>query len=123
MPSRLPAGGFAGEGFGIVYLEAGVFAKPVVAGNVGGALDAVIDGETGLLVDPDDPLAVAQAITTLLSDRQLAQRLGAGGAARAREFSWPLIVDRVEGALLETLHAQGRPAKAPARHNGKARTP
>ena len=84
MPSRLPAGGFAGEGFGIVYLEAGAYGKPVVAGNVGGALDAVRDGETGLLVDPLDPLAVAEAIATLLSDRELAGRLGEGGRAGRR---------------------------------------
>ncbi len=57
MPSRLPAGGFAGEGFGIAYLEAGAYGKPVVAGNVGGALDSVSDGESGLLVDPTDPVA------------------------------------------------------------------
>ena len=74
MPSRLPAGGFAGEGFGIAYLEAGVYGKPVVAGNVGGVLDAVLDGVTGLLVDPLDQLAVAEAITRLLVDPELACR-------------------------------------------------
>ena len=84
MPSRLPAGGFAGEGFGIVYLEAGAYGKPVVAGNVGGAVDAVLDGETGLLVDPTDALEVADAITRLLLDEQLATRLGGAGADRAR---------------------------------------
>ena len=103
MPSRIPAGGFAGEGFGIVYLEAGAYGKPVVAGNVGGALDAVLDGETGLLVDPLDPLAIAAAITSLLSDRGLAARLGAAGRARAQEHSWPRVVARVEAALLGQL--------------------
>jgi phosphatidyl-myo-inositol dimannoside synthase len=105
MPSRLPAGGFAGEGFGIVYLEAGAYGKPVVAGNVGGALDAVLDGETGLLVDPLDPLALAQAITTLLLDDGLAARLGEAGRARALEQSWPRVVARVEAVLLEQLSA------------------
>src|SRR4051812_37192313 len=47
MPSRLPRGGQGGEGFGIVYLEAGVHEVPVVGGNVAGALDAVVDGVTG----------------------------------------------------------------------------
>jgi phosphatidylinositol alpha-1,6-mannosyltransferase len=103
MPSRLPAGGFAGEGFGIVYLEAGAYGKPVVAGNVGGALDAVRDGETGLLVDPLDPLALAEAITTLLSDRELAARLGEGGRAWALEHSWRRVATRVEAVLLEQL--------------------
>ena len=85
MPSRLPGAGRAGEGFGIVYLEAGAYGKPVVAGNVGGALDAVRDGETGLLVDPADAHAVAEAIARLLLDPDLARRLGAGGrTARAQ---------------------------------------
>jgi len=103
MPSRLPAGGFAGEGFGIVYLEAAAYGKPVVAGNVAGALDAVVDRETGLLVDPTDHLAVAKAITRLLLDPELARRLGAAGAARARDFAWPMICARVEAVLLERL--------------------
>jgi phosphatidyl-myo-inositol dimannoside synthase len=103
MPSRLPAGEFAGEGFGIVYLEAGAYGKPVVAGNVGGAVDAVLDGETGLLVDPLDPLAVAEAIARLLLDRELARRLGAGGQARAQLHAWPKVVQRVEALLLAQL--------------------
>jgi phosphatidyl-myo-inositol dimannoside synthase len=103
MPSRLPGDGLAGEGFGIVYLEAGAYGKPVVAGNVAGALDAVADGESGLLVDPTDPHAVAGAIARLLLDRELAQRLGRAGAERARRFAWPVIAGRVEAVLLEQL--------------------
>ena len=101
MPGRLPAGGFAGEGFGIVYLEAGAYGKPVVAGAAAGALDAVRDGETGLLVDPLDPLAVADAIATLLRDRELARRLGAGGREWAQRHAWPLVAARVQQLLLE----------------------
>jgi phosphatidylinositol alpha-1,6-mannosyltransferase len=112
MPSRLPAGGFAGEGFGIVYLEAGAFAKPVVAGNVGGALDAVLDGETGMLVDPLDPLAVAEAVTRLLQDGALARRLGEAGQARAQLYAWPKVVERVQALLLEQLHGAGGRAGA-----------
>jgi phosphatidylinositol alpha-1,6-mannosyltransferase len=108
MPSRLPAGGFAGEGFGIVYLEAAAYGKPVVAGNVAGALDAVLDGETGLLVDPADPLAVAAAIARLLLDPELAGILGAAGARRAQEFAWPKICARVEAVLLERLGLSAR---------------
>ncbi len=103
MPSRQPGEGLAGEGFGIVYLEAAAHGKPVVAGNVAGALDAVVDGQTGLLVDPTDPDAVAGAITRLLLDRELAQRLGAAGAQRARSFAWPAIAERVEAVLFEAL--------------------
>jgi phosphatidylinositol alpha-1,6-mannosyltransferase len=106
MPSRLPGAGLAGEGFGIVFLEASAYGKPVVAGNVGGALDAVADGESGLLVDPTDAGAVAEAITSLLLDEQLRLRLGAAGAARAREFTWPTIAARVQAVLLEAAEAR-----------------
>jgi len=99
MPSRLPAGQAAGEGFGIVYLEAGVHGLPVVAGNAGGAIDAVVHGETGLLVDPTSNLAVADAITELLLDRKLAARMGRSGEHRAQQFSWPAISARVEELL------------------------
>lgn len=106
MPSRLPEGRMAGEGFGIVYLEAGSYGKPVVAGNVGGAVDAVEDGGTGLLVDPGDPAAVAAAITRLLLDGDLARRLGAAGAERARAFAWPVMVERVGALLREQLQVR-----------------
>jgi phosphatidylinositol alpha-1,6-mannosyltransferase len=112
MPSRLPGPGRAGDGFGIVYLEAAACGVPVVAGNVGGALDAVADGVSGLLVDPSDPVAVADAITTLLLDRELARRLGLAAAERAREFSWPLIAARVEALLHEQLALARRVAGA-----------
>ena len=105
MPSRLPPGGMGGEGFGIVYLEAGAHSLPVVAGNVAGAVDAVVDGETGLLVDPSDPRAVADAISELLLDREKADALGRAGAARASDFAWPKIAARIEDLLLRTLHA------------------
>jgi phosphatidylinositol alpha-1,6-mannosyltransferase len=84
-------------------LEAGAYGKPVVAGNVGGAVDAVLDGQTGLLVDPTDPVAVGAAITKLLLDEQLARRLGSAGAQRARSFAWPVIVQRLEAVLLEQI--------------------
>ena len=114
MPSRLPGTGAAGEGFGIVYLEAAAFGKPVVAGNVGGAIDAVLDGVTGLLVEPTDPVAVAEAITRLLLDRQLARTLGMAGAERAYSLAWPVIARRVQDLLLAQLK-QGRGPRAPRR--------
>jgi phosphatidyl-myo-inositol dimannoside synthase len=108
MPSRLPAGGFAGEGFGIAFLEAAAHGRPVVAGNVGGALDAVIDGVTGLLVDPCDQLAVAEAITRLLLDRDLAEQLGRAGRERAEALSWPRIAERVQTLLLALAAGRAR---------------
>jgi phosphatidyl-myo-inositol dimannoside synthase len=98
MPSRLP-----GEGFGMVFLEANAYGKPVVAGNVGGPLDAVADGVSGLLVDPSDAEAVAEAVTRLLLDRELAERLGREGATRAREFAWPVIAERLDTAMRELI--------------------
>lgn len=103
MPSRLPANGAAGEGFGIVYLEAGVHGLPVVAGRVGGALDAVVDGATGLLVDPTDHVQVADAISTLLIDRARAARMGAAGNEHARAFAWPAIASRVQSLMTEAM--------------------
>ncbi len=119
MPSRLPGGGLAGEGFGIVYMEAGAYGKPVVAGNVGGALDSVSDGESGLLVDPRDPAAVADAITRLLLDPELARRLGSAGQARAQSYAWPLIAERVEEMLFERIRgARVRAGRRALRERG-----
>jgi phosphatidylinositol alpha-1,6-mannosyltransferase len=105
MPSRLSSLG-GGEGFGIVYLEAACHLLPVVAGNVGGAVDAVVDGVTGVLVDPTDHIAVANAIAELLLDERRAQNLGRAGAARAREFAWPQIAKQVEDLLHEVVGAK-----------------
>jgi phosphatidylinositol alpha-1,6-mannosyltransferase len=105
MPSRVPAGGPGGEGFGIVYLEAAARGLPVVAGDRGGAVDAVDGGRTGLLVDATDHLAVADALTTLLLDRERAEEMGRAGRERAREFAWPLVSARVERLLLELAAA------------------
>ncbi len=87
MPSRDISGDF--EGFGIVYLEANLCGKPVIAGNSGGVRDAVINDETGILVDPDKVDAIGAAIVRLMGDQSLRERLGAQGRARAiRDFSW-----------------------------------
>jgi phosphatidyl-myo-inositol dimannoside synthase len=105
MPSRLPQGG-GGEGFGIAYLEAGAHGLPVVGGRVAGTLDAVLDGVTGLLVDPTDPLAVAEAISSVLLDPARAAALGTAGAARARDFAWPTIAARVEAVLTGVMESR-----------------
>jgi phosphatidyl-myo-inositol dimannoside synthase len=101
MPSRVPPDGLGGEGFGIVYLEAGAHGLPVIGGNVAGALDSVLDGETGLLVDPEDPDAVADAAIELLSDRARARLLGAAGRRHAEAHAWPRIGHQVEAVLHE----------------------
>jgi phosphatidylinositol alpha-1,6-mannosyltransferase len=105
MPSSLPATGVGGEGFGIVYLEANAHGLPVVAGNVGGALDAVIDGRTGVLVDPRDHVALADAVSDLLLDRRRAAELARMGRERARQMSWEAVARQVEAVV---LHVAGR---------------
>ncbi len=102
MPSRLAADG-GGEGFGIVYLEAGAHRLPVVAGSVGGALDAVVDGETGILVEPTDHVAVADAIAELLTDREKASRLGQEGCRRAERYTWSKTAAQLEELLLAVV--------------------
>lgn len=104
MPSRLLRDGSGGEGFGIVYLEAGAHGVPCVAGNVGGSVDAVVDGETGLLVDPTDHVAVADAIAELLLDFDLRRRLGEAGRDRAEELSWARMAEQVD-ILIERVVA------------------
>jgi phosphatidyl-myo-inositol dimannoside synthase len=105
MPSRLSATG-GGEGFGIAYLEAGAHQLPVVAGNVAGAKDAVVDGVTGLLVDPTDHLAVADALIALLGHRRRAEALGEAGESRAQQFAWPSVAKRVQDVLQEVAAAR-----------------
>lgn len=75
------------EGFGIVYLEAAAFGKPSVGTQSGGVPEAVLDNETGLLVPPNDPAAAAAAITRLLADRDLANRLAITARTRSQEFT------------------------------------
>jgi phosphatidylinositol alpha-1,6-mannosyltransferase len=77
------------EGFGIVYLEAAAQGVPVIGTTTGGVPEAVLNEHTGLLVPPDDPAATTAALTRLLSDEALRQRLGEAGRTRIRrEFSW-----------------------------------
>lgn len=87
MPSLDLDGDF--EGFGIVYLEANLAGKPVIAGSSGGIRDAVIDGYNGLVVDGRFPGAIKAAIVKLASDPELRQKLGQQGKMRAeKDFSW-----------------------------------
>jgi phosphatidylinositol alpha-1,6-mannosyltransferase len=104
MPSRTEANG-AGEGFGIAYVEAGAFGLPVVAGNAGGAVDAVVDGQTGLLVDPTDPTAVASALSALLDDTGRARLMGHAGWERSRSLSWAAAAAKVETVMAEAMSA------------------
>ena len=93
--------GLEQEGFGIVFLEAAAFGVPQIAGDSGGAPEAVLDGETGLVVeDPSDPGAVAGAIRTLLADPPLRRRMGRAARTRVQEtFDTDVLASRLAEAL------------------------
>lgn len=76
------------EGFGLVYLEASAHGLPVVGHAVGGVSEAVLDGQTGLLVSPDQPAGLTAAFTRLIDDPPLRQRLGQAGLVWARRHTW-----------------------------------
>jgi len=92
------------EGFGVVCAEAMAYGRPVVAGAVGGLLDLVVDGETGLLVPPRDVGALRVALERLLGDLELRRRLGAAARKRIEErFAWPAVTDATIAAYEEAL--------------------
>ena len=87
MPSRADGGDV--EGFGIVYLEAAMAGIPVIGGRGSGAEEAIAHGETGLLVDGRDATALAEALESIVGDRERAEAMGAAGRERAlNAFSW-----------------------------------
>jgi phosphatidylinositol alpha-1,6-mannosyltransferase len=105
---RTRNGGSLGEGFGIVFLEAGACGKPVIGGRTGGIPDAVLDGVTGLLVDPDDHDAAAKAIISILKDENLARRLGSQGCERVRrELTWDDTAKKI-AKVIATIHLQAK---------------
>ncbi len=96
MPSRELTTVGDTEGFGITYLEANACGKPVIGGNSGGVADAIVDGETGFLVDPENPKEIAEKLILLLSDSELAEKLGRQGRARIeKQFTWDIVANRI----------------------------
>lgn len=100
MPCRTRRGGLDVEGLGIVYLEASATGLPVVAGDSGGAPDAVLDGETGWVVRGGSPEAAADRIVTLLGDSELRARMGERGREWVEErWRWDLLAERLRELL------------------------
>jgi len=100
MPCRTRRWGMDVEGLGIVYLEASATGLPVVAGNSGGAPDAVVPGQTGLVVDGRSPGEVADALIGLLKDPAGARAMGERGRAWIeREWRWDAVADRFAALL------------------------
>lgn len=100
MPCRTRRGGLDVEGLGIVYLEASATGLPVVAGDSGGAPDAVLEGETGYVVPGGSPELAAERVLTLLRNPELRHRLGERGRAWVHEsWRWDLLAGRLRGLL------------------------
>jgi glycosyltransferase involved in cell wall biosynthesis len=93
------------EGFGVVCAEAMAHGRPVVAGDVGGLRDLVVNEETGLLVPPGDVAALREALTRLVGDAELRRRFGEAGRARIAElFTWERFSDDTLQAYEDALH-------------------
>jgi glycosyltransferase involved in cell wall biosynthesis len=114
------------EPFGLVALESGAAGKSIVASDIGGLRDIVVDGETGLLVPPDDADAWRAALERMISDDDLRNRLADAAARRAAEFSPEAVVPKFEHAYesaIETRRSRrhsrlpSRPAGALAEHH------
>jgi phosphatidylinositol alpha-1,6-mannosyltransferase len=107
MPCRDRWGGLEAEGFGIVFLEAAAAGVPVVAGRSGGSHEAVVDGETGFVVD-GRALDVRGALGALLADEDLRARMGAAARARAvMEFSYDTLAARLAPVVAGDLAGLG----------------
>jgi glycosyltransferase involved in cell wall biosynthesis len=91
------------EGYGVAAREAMAHGRPVVATAVGGLLDAVEDGVTGLLVRPRDPVALRAALERLLADPELRRRLGGAARERAGRFSWTAATEATIAAYRDAL--------------------
>ena len=88
------------EGFGIVYLEAALAGKAVIAGNCGGAMEAVVNGETGILVNAENVDEISGAIVKLFKDERLAKAMGEKGKLRVEEeFRWERSVKKFKEAM------------------------
>ncbi len=77
-------------------------AKPAIAGRSGGAGEAVVDGVTGILVDPEQPGSLLEGIARLLADPGLARQMGLAGRQRVQaEFAWPRVAERIRSIISE----------------------
>ena len=102
MPNRTERGDV--EGFGIVFLEASAFGKPVIGGRSGGAVDAIVDGETGLLVDPNSVGEIARTVAELLEDGDKSKRLGTNGRMRVEsDLSWTSCARSLRSIILDVV--------------------
>ncbi len=101
MPSRYLKTKGDIEGFGITYLEANACEKPVIGGYSGGIDDAIVDGETGFLVNPNSIKEIEEKLILLLTDEVLAKKIGKKGRERIKSgFTWDAIAKRIAKELM-----------------------
>jgi glycosyltransferase involved in cell wall biosynthesis len=100
LPSRF-------EPFGIVLLEAMAAGLPVVASRVGGIPEIVSEGETGLLVEPDNPDALAEALRLLCQNESLRFSMGRSARERVKRYAWDSVVPRILSVFSEALQENG----------------
>jgi glycosyltransferase involved in cell wall biosynthesis len=91
------------EPFGIVVIEAMAGGTPVIGSRIGGIPEIVVDGESGLLVPPSDPVALRSAMQRLLQDPELRQRMGCAAKERAADFAAHAVVPRIEAIYQQLL--------------------
>ena len=110
------------EGFGVACLEAMAHGRPVVASGVGGLLDLVVNGETGILVEPGNVPALRAALERLLADPELRSRMGEAGRRRAAEhFSWGAATRKTLDVYARYAGKKsGRAGSGPARRSTSA---
>jgi phosphatidylinositol alpha-1,6-mannosyltransferase len=102
LPTRTMSDGDT-EGFGIVFLEAGLMGKPVVGGRAGGTEDAIVHGQTGLLVDGSDVEQIAGAVVRLLGDPAYASLLGQQGKERVLRDFRPRVHQEEFARIVESV--------------------
>ncbi len=104
MPSRVDPETYYHEGFGIAFLEAAALGVPGIGSNLGGIPDAVIDGETGILIPHDSPQHLADALAFLYSNPEKRREMGRAGRERARrQFSATAIAAQFQEEILQSV--------------------
>ena len=91
------------EGYGLVLLEAMASGKPVVASRVGGIGGVVSNGENGMLVQPNDAVALSNAVCYLANDPETRRRIGGNGRVFAELHDWELVTERIERLYREIV--------------------
>lgn len=111
------------EGMGSVLLDAQLFGIPIAATRAGGIPEVVVDGETGLLADPRDPMALGNAIARLIEDRELRDRLVTAARARVLDCSVERMAERTIDVYEEVLNRAGSSRLSRARLERSASSP